>query len=99
MIRILLLLVVVAVAAFFTNPKSEVHEAKARETLQAAAEADLENLNIGGAIGNSAAQLATGDYEDFKLLSRYSTPSVQDARVVCYGAFTSVTCSATAQSS
>ena len=97
MLRLLLLLVVVAVAAYFTNPKPEAYEAKARETLQAAAQEDIEDLNIGGAIGNSAAQLSDGEYENFYLASRYSMPSAEEPRVQCYGAFTLVNCSATVQ--
>ncbi|MBC7769542.1 MAG: hypothetical protein H7124_12225 [Phycisphaerales bacterium] len=97
MIRILIVLVVAAVAAYFTNPKSEAYETKARDTLQAAAQEDLEQLDVGGVIGNSAAQLSDGEYETFYLASRYSLPSAADARVQCYGAFTFVTCSRTPQ--
>jgi len=98
MIRVLVLLLVAAVAAYFTNPKPEAYESKARETLQAAAQEDLDQLDIGGVIGNSAAQLGDGEYENFYLASRYSMPSAQDARVQCWGAFTLVNCSRTATS-
>lgn len=95
MIRLLIAIVVIGVAAYFTNPKSDAYEAKARETLQAAAQEDLEKLDVGGLIGNSAAQLSGGEYEDFYVASRYSMPSAADARVQCYGAFTMVNCSRT----
>ncbi|HYD86990.1 MAG TPA: hypothetical protein VEA80_05925 [Vitreimonas sp.] len=98
MIRILVALIVLGLAAFFTNPKPEAYETKARETLQAAAQEDLENLDVGGVIGNSAAQLGEGEYENFFVASRYSMPSAADARVQCYGAFTLVNCSPTARS-
>lgn len=98
MIRFLIAIVVIGVAAYFTNPKPEAYEAKARETLQAAAQADLEQLDVGGLIGNSAAQLSDGEYENFYVASRYSMPSAAEARVQCYGAFTLVNCSRTPES-
>ena len=97
MLRFLLLLVVVAAAADFTNPKPGAYEAKAGETPQAPAQPDLENPDIGGAIGNSAAQLIEGEYENFYLASRYSAPSAQQPRAQCYGAFTLVSCNAVAR--
>jgi len=98
MLRILLLLVIVGVAAYFTNPKAPAYETPARDALQAAASADLEQLDIGGVIGNSAAQLSSGEYETFYVASKYSMPTAADARVECWGAFTFVRCAATAQS-
>lgn len=98
MIRILFALIVLGIAAYFTNPKPEAYDAKAREALQAAAQEDVEQLDLGGAIGNTAAQLSEGEYENFFVASRYSLPTAADARVQCIGAFTLVNCSRTAAS-
>jgi len=98
MIRVLIALIVLGVAAFFTNPKPDAYETKARDTLQAATQEDLGQLDVGGVIGNAAAQLSDGEYENFFVASRYSLPTAADARVQCYGAFTFVNCSRTAAS-
>jgi len=98
MLKVLILLVIVGVAAYFTNPQEAAFVDPAREALQTAATQDLEELDIGGVIGNSAAQLGGGEYETFYVAGKYALPSAADARVECWGAFTFVSCTPVGQS-
>ena len=84
---VLLLLVVVAVAAFFTRPD----EPKMRE----AADAVLSDpQNIGQVIEGGVAALA-GDrnYTNYYLASRYVVTLNNEPVINCWGAFTQVQCS------
>jgi len=98
MIKALVFLVVVGIAAYFTNPAADVHAAKARDVLSEAASADLEQVDLGGAVGNAVATIGDGDYQTFYVASKYSAPNAENARVECWGAFTLVQCNRTAAS-
>lgn len=93
MLRLIGLLVVVGVAAYFTNPTADTHRAKANEVLRAQADAAADNLDIGGLIETGAASLTQqGDYQSFYVGSKYSVEVGGNPYVECYGAFTQVMC-------
>lgn len=94
--RLLLLLILAGVAAYFTNPTRAALEAQARVTLQdyhppeaAAQSGDLVQNTIGFVRGMLAGQ---GSYQNFYVASKYTVdmPGVQFLE--CYGAFTVVRC-------
>jgi hypothetical protein len=94
--RLLLLLIIAGVAAYYTNPTREAHEAKARVALQsyqpsaaAAQGGDLVQNAISFVTGMAAGQ---GRYESYYLFSKYTLdmPGVQ--YLECYGAYTVVSC-------
>jgi|LNFM01.1.fsa_nt_gb hypothetical protein len=98
MLKALILIVIVAVAAYFTNPAESAYSDPAREVLSEAASADLEQVDLGGALGNAVATLGDGEYQSFYVAGKYSLPNAADARVECWGAFTLVQCNRTAAS-
>lgn len=98
MIKALILIIIVAVAAYFTNPAAGAYSEPAREVLRNAASADLEQVDLGGAVGNAVATLGDGEYQSFYVAGKYSLPSAAEARVECWGAFTLVQCNATPRS-
>ncbi len=95
--RILLILILAGVAAFFTVPTRDAHEE--------AAQAFLEGRTPGEARGEGGVTLDTvigyvkgmlageGRYENFFLASKYTLDTPGAAYVECYGAFTLVRCS------
>lgn len=93
--RLLLLLIIAGVAAYYTNPTREAHEAKARVALQsyqppaAAASGNLIDNAISFVTGMAAGQ---GRYESYYVFSKYTLdmPGVQ--YLECYGAYTLVNC-------
>jgi hypothetical protein len=93
MIRLLVILIVAAVIAYFTNPNADAYRGPVREALQASADQAMENLDIVGAAESGFAQLGgDGDYQTFYVASKYSAPSQEHAIVECWGAFTIVRC-------
>jgi hypothetical protein len=93
MFRLLILLVVVGAAAYFTNPTADAHRAKANEVLRAQADAAADNLDLGGLIETGAASLAQqGAYQTFYVGSKYTLEAGGQPYVECYGAFTQVMC-------
>jgi hypothetical protein len=93
MLRLLGLLVVVAAAAFFTNPKAATMSAAADAKLKGVTEAAAENADLGGTLGGLAATVADGKYETFYVASHYVKPAGGSPLVECWGAFTLTTCS------
>lgn len=91
--RILLLLMLVAVAAFYTKPDRAAHEAKARTVLEAPNVREERGLDVGDVIGFVRGLTAgTGRYEDMYLFSKYTLDAPGATYVECYGAFTYVHC-------
>jgi hypothetical protein len=92
--RILLLLIVAAVAAYFTKPDRAAHEAKAQIALEApqAEDADRPDIinDVVGAVKGAFA--GEGRFEDFYLFTKYSVDAPGSDFVECYGAFTQVIC-------
>lgn len=94
MLKLIGLIVVVAVAAFFTVPKEDAMRAAADAKLHEVTSAAANNVDLGGAIGGLAAQASGGVYDDsLKLFATYKTPSADHPLVTCYGAFTQSMCS------
>lgn len=95
MLKFILLIAVIAAAAYFTKPsESEMHaaaEAKLHEVTSAAAS----NVDLGGTLGGLAAQAAGGKYEDFYVVARYSSPDAEHPLVQCWGVFKQNLCSKT----
>ena len=92
--RILLVLLIAAVAAYFTVPTRAQHEAEARTTIQnyrPGAEAQHFSLDdvVGYAKGMFAGQ---GSYQSYYIASRYTLDMPGPEYVECYGAFTIVKC-------
>lgn len=93
--RLLLLLILVGAAAYFTNPTRAAHEAQARVTLaayrpnQTTGRGDLFENATGFVRGMAAGQ---GSYQSFYVASRYTVdmPGVQ--YLECFGAYTMVRC-------
>jgi hypothetical protein len=96
--RLLLLLIVVGVAAYFTVPERAAHEEAARAYLQGfeagerAPGAGVSLETIAGYVKGMFA--GRGRYENFYLFSKYSVDMPGAAYLECYGAFTIVRCNA-----
>jgi hypothetical protein len=95
MFRILLILVLAGVAAYFTKPDRAAHEAKAKAVAEAPANPDAEGPGalldevVGYAKGLAAGE---GKYEDLYLVSHYTADMPGSDVVECWGAFTYVHC-------
>jgi len=97
--RILLLLIVAGVAAYFTVPARDAHEAAARAFLEAQADADTaEAQRQTGVSLDSIVDFATGfmagqgRYESYFVASKFTVDAPGAAYVECWGAFTLVQC-------
>lgn len=96
MLRLIILLVIVAaVAGYFTNPKEEAYVEPARVAAGNAGEAQLESGQIGDAIESGVQHVAgEGEYKNMFVFSTYAMPSAASPNVSCWGAFTMVQCKA-----
>lgn len=92
MLRLIGLLAVVTVAAFFTNPDPVKMSAAADAKLESVTKAAAENVDLGGALGGIAAQASEGQYDNYYVLSHYAKPAGESPLVSCWGAFTVVNC-------
>ncbi len=92
MLRLIGLLVVVAVAAFFTRPDASALHAAADAKLKGVTEAAAENVDLGGTLGGVVAQASDGKYENFYVAARYSQPAAEPL-VECWGVFLQTMCS------
>jgi hypothetical protein len=94
-VRLLLLLLVVGVAAYFTVPTRAAHEEAARAFLQGhePGENSGGGLSLEELVGYAKGMLAgQGRYENYYLLSKYTVDMPGAAYLECYGAFTLVRC-------
>lgn len=92
--RLLLLLILAGVAAYFTVPTREAHEAAAREFLQTYEPSpDQQGISL-ESIGAFVQGMFAGQgrYENLYLLSKYSVDMPGAAFLECYGAYTFVHC-------
>jgi hypothetical protein len=101
-VRLLLLLLLAGVGAYFTVPAREAHETALRAFLDARAEEEgltvtadmtapgfsLDNI-VDFAVGVVAGQ---GRYENYLLASKFTVDAPGAAYVECWGAFTFVQC-------
>ncbi|MGE0743057.1 MAG: hypothetical protein AB7O98_17100 [Hyphomonadaceae bacterium] len=93
--RVLLLLLLIAGAAYFTVPTREAHEAAARAFLQGhqPGEGPNDGLSLDDVINFAKGMFAgQGRYETFYVVSRYTVDMPGAAYLECYGAFTVVRC-------
>ncbi|WP_395644712.1 hypothetical protein [Terricaulis sp.] len=95
MLRILLLLliIVVGVVGYRTNPKVEAYVEPAREAIGNVGEEQLNSGDVIGAVTSGAQSVGIGgqgEYTNYYVASSYSLPNAQNPTVTCYGAFTKV---------
>jgi hypothetical protein len=91
MLRLIGLLVVVGLAAFFTRPSPAAMSAAADAKLENVTEQAAENVDLGGTLGGLAAQASDGSYSNYYVAARYARPA-SDPLVECFGAFTQTMC-------
>ena len=92
--RLLLLLILASVGAYFTVPTREVHEAAASAYLeQNAEEPPLAQFSLDSVVDFVTGMIAgQGRYETFYVFSRYALDLPGAAYLECYGAYTIVQC-------
>jgi hypothetical protein len=100
--RLLLLLIVAGIAAYFTVPTRAAHEAAARAFLEARAQApaaetpaQAPGISLDSVVDFVTGMMAgQGRYENYYVLSKFTVDMPGAAYLECYGAFTLVRCSA-----
>lgn len=95
--RILLLLILIGVGAYFTVPTRQAHETAAQEFLQNYVPAEAQNVPwLEGLISTAKGWVAgQGRYERYYVFSKYTMDTPGAAYIECYGAFTYVQCQET----
>jgi hypothetical protein len=101
-LRILLLLILAGVGAFFTVPTRAVHEEALRAFMQAqtrtegvtvTADMTAPGFSLDGLVDFATGMMAgQGRYENYGLASKYAVDAPGSAYVECWGAFTLVQC-------
>lgn len=92
--RLLLLLIAIGVAAYYTVPPRETHEAEARAVIEAYQPIASAGVTLDSVISYVRGMMAgQGAYENMRLFSKYTLDMPGAAFVECYGAFTIVRCS------
>ena len=95
MLKLIGLLVVLAVAGYFTKPTEAAMHTAADAKLHEVTSAAANNVDVGGTIGGMVAQASDGTYQDRYVFAQYATPAGDHPLVTCYGAFTQTMCSKT----
>ncbi|MBL8547612.1 MAG: hypothetical protein JNL81_14190 [Hyphomonadaceae bacterium] len=97
--RMLLLLILIGVAAYFTVPTRETHEAAARALLEAQAQEQTSQvqqqsgISLDGIVDFVTGMMAgQGRYETYYVASKFTIDMPGAAYVECWGAFTQVQC-------
>jgi hypothetical protein len=93
--RVLLLLILVGVGAYFTVPARAAHEAAAQAFLEGRAPGETREsgINLDSIIGYVKGMMAgEGRYENFYLVSKFTLDTPGADYVECWGAFTLVRC-------
>ncbi len=95
----LLLLILIGAAAYFTVPARETHEAAARALLQAQAQEQTNQvqqqagISLDGIVDFVTGMMAgQGRYESYYLASKFTIDMPGAAYIECWGAFTQVQC-------
>lgn len=92
--RLLLLLIAIGVAAYYTVPARAAHEAEARAVMEAYQPIESAGVTLDSVISYVRGMMAgQGRYENMQLFSKYTLDMPGAAFVECYGAFTIVRCS------
>ena len=95
MLKLIGLLVVIAVAAYFTRPTEAAMASAAQAKLGDVTSAAVQNVDVGGAIAGGLAQASGGQYENMYVVAKYSAPNASEPLVTCWGAFTQTMCNKT----
>lgn len=97
--RVLLLLIVIGIAAYFTVPAREAHETAAHTFMSAEAQQQADEvkqkagISIDGIVDFATGFIAgQGRYENYYLASKFTADMPGAAYVECWGAFTYVQC-------
>lgn len=94
--RLLLLLILAGVGAYFTVPAQAAHEEAARAFLEGREPGEARGeggITLDSVIGYVKGMLAgKGAYENYYLVSKYTLDTPGAAYVECWGAFTLVQC-------
>lgn len=97
--RVLLLLIIVGLAAYFTVPARAAHEEAARALMQASAQERTQQIEQQAGISlDSIVDFATGfiagqgRYENYYVASKFTADMPGSAYLECWGAFTFVQC-------
>lgn len=97
--RLLLLLILAGVGAYFTVPAREAHETAARAFIEAQAGTQADEVqrqtgvSLDGVIDFFTGMMAgEGRYESYYLASKFTVDMPGSAYVECWGAFTLVQC-------
>ncbi|MGD9815629.1 MAG: hypothetical protein AB7Q23_15575 [Hyphomonadaceae bacterium] len=94
--RLVIVLLLLGVGAYFTVPARAAHEEAARTLLEARTPTpDLtQDINLDDVIGYVKGAVAgQGRYENWHVASKYSADLAGPEYLECYGAFTLVRCS------
>ena len=92
--RLLLLLLIAGIAAYFTVPTRAQHEAAARTAAQNYRPGpEAEHFSLDDVAGYAKGMFAgAGSYQSYYVASRYTLDMPGPEYVECYGAFTLVQC-------
>lgn len=98
--RLLLLLIIAGVAAYFTVPAQAAHEQAAQAFLEAQAQGQTNavqqqapGLSLDGVVDFVTGMIAgQGRYETYYLASKYTVDMPGSSYLECWGAFTLVQC-------
>jgi hypothetical protein len=99
--RLLLILIIAAVAAYYTNPPRSKFEAEARAEIQAQAAIARNDpqaarpgaVSLDDIVGYVRGMIAgQGSYENYYVAGRYTIDMPGPDYLECYGAFTLVKC-------
>ena len=98
--RLLLLLIIIGVGAYFTVPARDAHEAAASAFLQTQTQEETSEVQAQTGISlDSVVDFVTGmvagqgRYESYYLASKFTVDMPGAAYLECWGAFTMVRCS------
>ena len=97
--RILLLLLLAGVGAYFTVPTRDAHEQALRAFMEARTQEDTAEverqtgISLDSIVDFAAGMIAgQGRYENYGLVSKFTVDAPGSAYIECWGAFTLVQC-------
>jgi hypothetical protein len=97
--RLLLLLIIIGVAAYFTVPARDAHEAAAQAFLQTETQEETSEvqaqtgISLDGVVDFVTGMMAgQGRYESYYVASKFTLDMPGAAYLECWGAFTLVQC-------
>jgi hypothetical protein len=97
--RLLLLLIIAGVGAYFTTPTRAAHEEALRSFMEAQTQENTEavrqqtGISLDSIVDFAAGMIAgQGRYENYGVASKFTVDAPGSAYVECWGAFTFVQC-------